>query len=272
MSGFLEAWSMFRETYLTALLSGLVLSLMGVVVVARGQVFLAAAVAQAATLGAAVSLVFGVVSPAVGSVGLGLAAAWCTAARGSARRGGEEATAWVFLVAASLSVLLVAQSALGMKQVQALLASSLIGASGFDVLGFGALAMAAVVAVVVFRSRLVLLLSDPTMAASVGMNLTVWSLGLATFLGLAAGLSIRTSGLLFTFGCLALPPLVARNVCRRSASLFLVSAGVGVGGVAVGLMIAHQLDLPPGQLIVALLSATLVAAWAWAEVRRRWTE
>ncbi len=261
---------MFREAYLTALLSGLVLSLVGVVVVARGQVFLAAAVAQAATLGAAVSLVYGVVSPGVGSVGMGLAAAWCTASRGSVRRGSEEATAWVFLVAASLSVLIVAQSALGMKQVQALLASSLIGATGMDVAWFSGLAVAAVVAVLALRARLVLLLSDPTMAASVGMNLTVWAAGLATFLGLAAGLSIRAAGLLFTFGCLALPPLVARNVCRRASSMFIVSPVVGVGSVALGLVVAHRFDLPPGQLIVALLSVLLVLAWSWAELRRRW--
>ena len=41
---FIESWSLFSRTYISALLIGVSLSLMGVVVVARGNVFVAAAV------------------------------------------------------------------------------------------------------------------------------------------------------------------------------------------------------------------------------------
>ena len=57
---FLESWSLFSRTYISALLIGASLSLMGVVVVARGNVFVAAAVAQASMLGVALSLFFGI--------------------------------------------------------------------------------------------------------------------------------------------------------------------------------------------------------------------
>ena len=45
---FLESWSLFSHTYISALLIGSSLSIMGVVVVARGNIFVAAALAQAA--------------------------------------------------------------------------------------------------------------------------------------------------------------------------------------------------------------------------------
>ena len=53
---FLESWSLFSHTYLSALLIGASLSIMGVVVVARGNIFVAAALAQASVLGVAMNL------------------------------------------------------------------------------------------------------------------------------------------------------------------------------------------------------------------------
>lgn len=265
---FLQSWPMFQASYLTALLAGFVLSLLGVVVVARGQVFLAAAISQAAALGAALALLVQGLQPAVSSVGFGLLAALFAGGIRPDRRGREEAVAWVFLCAASLTVLLVAREAMGMKQVQALLASSLIGASGTDVAVFAALAGVVGAGAFLFRARLVLLLSDPTMASAVGVRVRGWLAGLAIALGLAAGLGIRSTGLLFTFGCLALPALIARNLCRRTDAMFVVAPGVGVAGVAVGLVLAHGYDYPPGQVVVTLLGAGLAAAWGGAALRR----
>jgi len=53
ISGFLNSWSLFAPSYLAALFAGLLLSFLGVIVVARAQVFIAAAVAQASLLGLA---------------------------------------------------------------------------------------------------------------------------------------------------------------------------------------------------------------------------
>lgn len=62
-------------------------------------------------------------------------------------------------------------------------------------------------------SRPLRLLSvDPTMAAAVGMSPRGWSVVSAIWLGAAIGLSIRVSGMLYTFGCLVLPALAARNL------------------------------------------------------------
>ena len=54
---FLASWDLFSQAYMTAWLIALLLSLVGVLVVARDQIFLGAAVSQAATLGIAVALV-----------------------------------------------------------------------------------------------------------------------------------------------------------------------------------------------------------------------
>ncbi len=56
IESFLASWDLFRDTYLVGWLLAVLLSLLGVFVVARDQVFLGAAVTQASTLGVALAL------------------------------------------------------------------------------------------------------------------------------------------------------------------------------------------------------------------------
>ena len=59
---------MFSQSYLSALFAGLLRSLLGVNVVARAQVFIAAAVAQASMLGIALDMLLGTGQPAAFAV------------------------------------------------------------------------------------------------------------------------------------------------------------------------------------------------------------
>ncbi len=268
ISEFLNSWPMFSQSYLAALFAGLLLSFLGVIVVARAQVFIAAAVAQASMLGIALDMLLNTGQPAAFSVAFSVMAALATGTR--TQRGGtshEEITAWIFLIGASGSILLLAKHPNGLKSVQATMASSIIGAAAVDVLTFAVLAAVGGLFVLALRQRIVLFVCDPVMAAAVGMRIGVWSLGLATALGLSTGLVIRSSGLLFTFGCLVLPALVAKNLCREAGTMFFVAPVVCVGSVLTGLVLANHYDFPPGQIIVALLAALLVAGWVWREFR-----
>ena len=272
ISEFLNSWSMFAPSYLAALFGGLLLSFLGVIVVARAQVFIAAAVAQASMLGIALDLLLGTGQPAAFAVAFSVMAALATGSR--AQRGGtsqEEITAWIFLVGASGSILLLAKHPNGLKSVQSTMASSLLGAAATDVITFGVLAVLGGGLALAQRRRLVLFMSDPVMAAAIGMRVGAWSLGLAVALGLGTGLVIRSSGLLFTFGCLVLPALVAKNLCREAGTMFLVAPGVCLASVLAGLMLANYHDYPPGQVIVTVLAALLVGAWGWREFRLRFS-
>ena len=56
---FVASWALFHNTYLVGWLIGLLLALIGVLVVARDQIFIGAAVSQASTLGIALALGLG---------------------------------------------------------------------------------------------------------------------------------------------------------------------------------------------------------------------
>lgn len=270
ISAFLNSWPLFQEAYLAALSCGVLLGVLGVWVVARDELFLAAAVAQASVLGLALALTFEWPSSEIPAIGLSVAVAWAAGKRVS--RGGlgrDEVTAWAFLLGSSLAVLVLARSPLGMKNVQSVLSSSILGASPFEAGMFGLFAAGALAMVRIQRERFVLILLDPVMASAVGLSVGTWSMAISTTLGLASGMAIRSTGLLFTFGCLVLPALVAKNLCREVRPMFWVAPLVASSAVIIGLVLAHHFDFPPGQLVVAVLAALLVAAWVWRELRTR---
>lgn len=287
---FVESWELFHNSYLEGWLVALMLSLIGVVVVARDQIFIGAAVSEASTVGIAVALCIATwaTEPArMSSLGtapswlqsdtfqatmavlFSIAAALLTARGGRARRESAEAiTGWVFLISASLSVLIVSHSPHGLEEIHRVHSSSIIGATGTEVWIFGGFCLVSIVAMAGMHRRLLLFAVDPPMAASVGMKVRWWAVGTALWLGLANGLAIRASGMLYTFGMLVLPALVAKNLCREVRPMLLVSPLVALLTATIAFVLANHYDFPPAQAAIALLG--LLLALVWIIGIRRW--
>jgi zinc transport system permease protein len=272
---FLESWALFYQSYLAGWLISFLLSLIGVLVVARDQIFIGAAVSQASTFGIALAMwatailhldLFPWFQPDLFFSGMAVVfsvmAAFATGTAGETGKESHEAvTGWVFLISASLSILIVSHSPHGLEEIHRILSSSIIGATLADVLVFAALVLLSASFLVFLYPKILLFALDRTMAVAVGMKLGTWNAIISVWLGLAIGLSIRASGMLFTFGCLVLPPLIAKNLCRKVRSMFIVSPVAGVGIAILGFALANHYDYPPGQLTVALYCLGLMVAW-----------
>jgi ABC-type Mn2+/Zn2+ transport system permease subunit len=274
IQNFVSSWHLFHHSYLAGWLIGLILALLGVLVVARNQIFIGVAVSQASTLGIALTmwlgtsgLLFGVpaesLSP-VTAVVFSVIAALITVSRGEESKETPEAvTGWVFLFAGSGSILIVSHSPLGLEEIHRLLSSSIIGAAATDVGIFAVFLLLTAVFIGISHQRLLLFSLDPAMAAAVGLNLKLWGLITAGWLGLAIGLAIRTSGMPYTFGCLVLPALVAKSLCREVRAMFVVAPLVSLAAGVLGFITANHYDFPPAQMTVALLCLFLCLAWVW---------
>ncbi len=280
---FVESWDLFGQIYLSGWLIALVLSMIGVLVVARDQIFLSAAVSQASTLGIVLGMWAGALLGAgtdtwlrsdaflsVMAVLFAVIAALITSRERSLYTESPEAvTGWVFLVSASGSILLLAHSPRGLEEIYRLLSSSLIGATWEDVWLFALLSGITAVMLGLFHRRLLLLAIDPGMARAIGTRAATWGVVQGLWLGLAAGLAMRVSGLLYTFGCLVLPALVAKSICREIRTMFLVAPFIAVSVGIGGFVLANHYDFPPAQMTVFLLCVTLVFAWFVSSRRRR---
>jgi ABC-type Mn2+/Zn2+ transport system permease subunit len=278
IESFVASWDLFQTTYLAGWAIAFVLALVGVWVVARDQIFLGVAVAQASTLGVAAALWVGgtAAGESFGSdavaAALAVVASVVTALATVLRRDGgtesaEAVTGWVFLVAASLPTLLLAGNPHGLEEVHQLLFSTLLGATQVDLAIFAALCVLTVLLVARHHEALRLLAIDPEIASAVGLRDRAWHAALAIWLGLAVGLSIRVSGTLYTFGCLVLPALVAKHLVRDVRTLMIAAPIIAVAAAALGFVAANYWDTPPAHATVALLCAALAATWLRARVR-----
>lgn len=282
--GFIESWSLFATSYICGWLVAALLALLGVFVVARDQIFLGAALSQASTAGIAFALWL---SALVGSgwsehqgEGLELAmavlssvlAAWLAGrVSGSGRESHEAVTGWIFLLGASLFVILLSNSPLGPDALKSLLFTSLLGATRVDAWTSAGLVAVSVLVVALFRAPLLLSTLDPSMARAIGVPVRFWSAAGCLWLGLAVGLSLRASGLLYTFGCLVLPALVAKRWVRELRTLLVAAPIVALAAAAPAFLLAHHYNLPLEPTAVALLCGLAGLCWLveWHGVHRR---
>jgi len=282
IEAFLASWPLFATSYLAGWAIAFLLSLVGVWVVARDQIFLGVAVAQASTLGVAAALWLGGLGAAAGvgifrgdaiASGLAVATAVATALftvlrRSGGRESAEAVTGWVYLVSASVPTLLLASDPRGLEEVHHLLFSTLLGATRVDLAVFAALAATTALIVAREHAPLRLLAIDPEIADVIGLRSRVWHAALAVWLGVAVGLSIRVSGTLYTFGCLVLPALIGKHLVREVRALIWVAPLVAVGTAVLGFVLANDWDIPPAHMTVALLCAGLAAVWTRARMFR----
>ncbi|MFZ2446810.1 MAG: metal ABC transporter permease [Syntrophobacteraceae bacterium] len=272
---FLSSWDLFHNMYLTGSLISVLLSMVGVLVVARDQIFIGAAVSQASTLGIALAMWIGAMFAGTAPEWLQsdgflsvMAVLFCMGAALFTWCGGkpkkesyEAATGWIFLFSASVSILIVSKSPHGLEEIYRLLSSNIIGATEEDVWIFATVSLLTAVFFGLMRRRILVLAMDPEMAAAVGMKRKLWEPVISLWLGLAVGLCIRSSGMLYTFGCLVLPPLLAKNVCREVRSMFYVAPLFAFAGSALAFVLANHYDYPPAQVTVALFCVCVGIAW-----------
>lgn len=280
MHEFLDSWTLFGDTYLVGWLIAVMLGLLGVFVLARNQVFVGAALSQVSTLGVALATALGAAlhgrapawvesegaltgtAVAVAVAASVLSARYAASARGAGRDG---LMGWLFLLGASVSIVVVSHSPHGLEEVQRLFASSIIGVTRGDLVLFLGLALITGLLVGMLRSTLLLWVMDPVMALAVGVRVARVEVLSSIWLGLAVGLSIRASGTLYTFGCLVLPALIARPLCREVRSMLWAAPLIALLLSTAGFVAANHFDFPPAQLSVALMCA----AWPASLVARR---
>lgn len=273
IKSFIESWDLFGGTYIAGWAMAVTLSLAGVLVVARDQIFIGAALAEASTLGIAIGLWLGSQptlfgwsesEPFIVSLACGFSVLAALLTRLGTRRGGsfEAVTGWIFLFGGSVSILLVYHTPHGLEEVHRLLSTSIIGASTTEAWLHAIVAAVLAAAIFPLRRRLLLVVMDEEMAQAVGMRIGVWNLGISVSIALVVSLCLRGSGLPYTFGCLVLPVLAARSLCRRPGRVFIAAPLVALAASGASFVLANHLDEPPGQVAVAVLCLIAAAAAA----------
>lgn len=281
MSGlgeFVSSWSLFAESYLVGIFSAVLLAILGVWVVGRRQVFLGAAIAQVSGCGVAIALALQLalgfdsegmqaLVPLLAAASGGLVGI-LSASRYRTARFDEGFVAWVFLVGASASVLFVAHHPEGLEIIHRLLFSTILGSTWTDVAILGGLMSLVALLGLRFYESIALLTLDPDASSLAGIPVKRLSFVISVGLGVSVGLVMQATGFLYTFGCLVLPVLAAREVCSEVRQILWVAPALALGVALPSFWVAYGLDLPPSQVAVAGLAALVVAGWSFRATRR----
>ena len=270
LTSFIDSWGLFAEVYIAGWLLACLLAVIGIPYVAKDQIFVGAAVTQAAMFGVGIGLWI----PHTGFANLvqfvnqdlliaAIAiffAVFATCLTASAHFHGQTAealTGWIFLFSMSATIVLLFHTPIGSSEINQRFASSIIGATRIDVLIYGVLSVFVFTTVLKFRDELTLLMVDNEMARAVGLKVRLWDLSISIFTGFILGLSLRTAGMLFTFGQLVLPALIAKNFCREIRQIFFAAPVVAAVICVVAFVLANHWDYALGSYSVVVLCVIL---------------
>jgi len=192
--------------------------------------------------------------------------AWLVPVGRAARRGGERSAAACFLVAATLSVLLVSQSPHGTEEVRALATGkTLLFLLPADVTVLTwMMPLVALVAVLLARP-VAALAFDRDHARAAGHPVVLVEAVFAAVLCLLIVFAAPRAGAPFLFAAFTLPPAAAERIVARPISLVLASLLIAAAGFLFGAVCAVGYDLPfataaVGGIVVTSGACLLVAA------------
>jgi ABC-type Mn2+/Zn2+ transport system permease subunit len=276
---------LLRNSIYTSVLVGLACPLVGVFFVVRRLVFMGVALPQISSTGVAVALSlplwFGVkltehsshsahTLAFVGSITFSLTAILLLAfleRRGRGQPEGRLGTAYV--VAAAMSILLLAKNPYGEIGWLDMLKGEVITISNFD-LGLTAATLALVITVLgLFHKELLLVSFDREMAIILRKNVLFWDVLLYVLIGLTVSMAVLSVGPLISFGFLLIPALTAHLVSRNMHRFSVLASLIGGVAAFVGFCIAYRWDLPVGPTDVVLLGVVYATVWIVARLLPR---
>jgi ABC-type Mn2+/Zn2+ transport system permease subunit len=276
---------LLRNSVYTSVLIGFACPLVGVFLVVRRLVFMGVALPQISSTGVAIALslplwfgfkLAGHPSESahalafVGSITLSLAAILVLAfleRRGRGQPEGRLGTAYV--VAAALSILLLAKNPYGEIGWLDMLKGEVITISNFDLALTAAMLMLVLAALGFFYKELLLVSFDRTMAMTLRKNVVFWDLLLYLLIGLTVSMAVLSVGPLIAFGFLLIPALTAHLFASNMRQFTMLASLIGGVAAFLGFWIAYRWDLPVGPTDVVLLGVLYGFAWVIAKLLPR---
>lgn len=281
-NNFTETYDFFPEIFHSGWLVAILLSMVGILIVARSKVFIGAAITQTSTFGISIALfIIGLegMSDATGQAKDGLilfysilAACLCTfwafvnksffwqllqklklpvqTSKESNQNSKEDVTAWLFLLSSAGSIVLLSKSPIGKEVIDKLIFSTIIGATKEDVNLVATISLIGITLICLFMDKVTLVFTDRDYATAIRLPATFIEIVFALFSGVALGACLKISGTLYTFGCLVLPVLISANFIKSTRVLFFMAPIAAFLFAFLGFALGNFYDIPQTQLTV----------------------
>ena len=247
---------------------------LGLHVVQRGIIFVDIAMAQMASLGICVALLFRLdlhgwttFVIALGFTLLGGAIFSLTGKRAS-KIPQEAIIGIAYVVAAAAAVLLLSRAAEGDEEIKQMLVGNILLVTPAEVWKCFALFVAVGIFHFVLRRNFLLVSFDRDRAYQKGLRVRWWDFLFYASFGLVVTIFVRIAGVLLVFSYLIVPAVCGINLARGTRARLLLGWVVATLGGIGGLYWSFYSDLPSGAAIVCTFGGLLVFVSAVALLKK----
>ncbi len=252
--------SFMVQALIVALITGLLLSYLGVHVVSRGIVFVDLALGQISMLGVATAqyLEFGLTTiPIIFTLAGAILLSLINIKDKRFKR--EAVIGIVYAFASALTVLIIANTPHGDADIQEVLFGNILAVSWDQIALVGTIFGLLMMLHVVFYKKFIQLtayLSDEQNNTAGKLNL--WNFLFFISIGLAIVFAVKINGVILVFSYLIIPPVCGMILSRTMVGVIIIAVLVSIFGSFLGLQFSFHLDYPAGSSIVALLGVVFV--------------
>jgi len=270
IADFFAAWELFRDPTLTGTFAGAMLGVLGVYVVLRRMVFLAASVSQAASFGVAgayfltlnVAWAAGTWVPTLGALLMTFVTLWVVAADTSHKQHRRDSLlGFVFLSCSAGTLAIGTRIVQEIQDIESVLFGTAVAVLPEDFQLITVIACVILTLHVVVWRGFAAVSFDRTGAVVRGLPVRALEFMLFIGLGVALAVCTRVLGALPTFAFSVLPALAAVNLARNVRMGLILAACFGAASGFGGYLLAFLLEFPVGA--TQTLLAAVFAAVTW---------
>src|ERR1051325_1709513 len=237
---------------------------LGLHVVQRGIIFIDIAMAQMASLGICLAVLFHLDLESWTTFGIALgftlvgAAIFSVTGKRTSQIPQEAVIGISYVVAAAAAVLLLSRAAEGDEQIKNMLIGNILLVTPREVWERFALFAAVGIFHFVFRRNFLLVSFDRDGAYQKGLRVRWWDFLFYVVFGLVVTSFVRIAGVLLIFTYLIVPAVCGINLGQRTANRLLIGWFIALLGGIAGLFLSFWWDLPSGAAIVCTFGVLLI--------------
>jgi zinc/manganese transport system permease protein len=257
------------QAFTAAVITGILLSYLGVHVVGRGIVFVDLALGQISSLGVAFAAFIGTGVTSIPLIFTLIGALLMSFINIKDKRLKQEAIIGIlYAFASALTVLLISKTAHGDSDIQEVLFGNILSVSWEQIrtilVVFGILLL---VQLVFFKKFLGLTESFENGVNHLVGIFNIWNFLFYITIGLAIVFAVKINGVIPVFSYLIIPAVSAIMFTKNKTAVFIIAIAISILGGFFGLNFSFHYDFPAGSSIVVVLGGIFILASIYRIIR-----
>lgn len=250
------------QAFVAALITGVLLSYLGVHVVGRGIVFVDLALGQISSLGVAFAAFIGTGMTSIPLIFTLVGALLMSFINIRDKRLKQEAIIGIlYAFASALTVLFISKTPHGDSDIQEVLFGNVLSVGWDKITTIGiAFACIGIVQLVFFRKFFSLTKSFENGDNHLVGIFNVWNFLFYISIGLAIVFAVKINGVIPVFSYLIIPAVSAIMLSKNNVAIFVISVIISIIASFLGLNFSFHYDFPAGSSIVAVLGGMFILA------------